>query len=227
MEYVVYCDESRHDCSAQNRYMSIGGLWVPRSVKTELTKEFRALRESVGLKGEIKWAKVSEKKWEPYQKLVDFFFDHHDLRYRVIVVNQEKVNVAKFHSGDRELGFYKFYFEMLEKWLVPENRYLVLLDFKKNKGADRYTTLKRVLERKTKGTAWIDDLTVIDSYESPLAQLSDLLTGAVAATWCGLKGDTPKSRLAAYIGERRGASLLAANNSPAITKFNIFQIQLD
>ncbi|HAO79054.1 MAG TPA: DUF3800 domain-containing protein [Verrucomicrobia subdivision 3 bacterium] len=227
MEYIVYCDESRHDGAAHNRFMSIGSLWLPRSRKTELTQQFRALRESIGLKGEIKWSKVSTKKLEAYQKLVGFFFDQPDLRFRAILVDQSKLDLNRFHGGDRELGFYKFYFEMLEKWIVAENRYLVLLDFKKNKGADRYTTLRRALENKTKGRAWIDDLTVIDSSESPLAQLSDLLAGAVAATWCGFPTDTAKSRLAGYIGQRRGASLLAVNSSAEIIKFNLFKIQLE
>jgi hypothetical protein len=224
MEYVVYCNESRHDNAVQNRFMAIGGLWVPRSRKAELTRQFRALRESVGLKGEVKWNKVSSKKLEAYQKLVDFFFDQPDLRFRVIVVDQSKVNVARFHGNDRELGFYKFYFEMLEKWIIAGDRYLVLLDFKTNKGADRYTSLRRVLENAVKGRAWIDDLTVIDSYHSPLAQLNDVLTGATAACWCGLRPESPKAKLVSHIGERRGASLKAVNGRPSITKFNIFQI---
>jgi len=227
MEYVVYCDESRHDGAEQNRFMAIGGLWLPRSQKPELTSRFRALRERIGLKGELKWSKVSERKLEAYKTLVDFFFDEPNLRFRVIVVDQSKVDAHRFHGGDRELGFYKFYYEMLEKWIEPANRYLVLLDFKKNKGAGRYTTLRRVLENRTKGSAWIDDLTVIDSYESPLAQLSDLLTGAVAASWCSFKSATPKSRLADHLGSRRGNSLRSVNGSPGLTKFNIFRIQLD
>src|ERR1039457_1334592 len=105
MEYVVYCDESRHDASPQNRYMSIGGLWLPRALKEPLTREFRALREGVGLKGEVKWSKVSAKKLEAYQKLVDFFFDQQELRFRVLVVEQSKVDTKRFHGGDRELGF--------------------------------------------------------------------------------------------------------------------------
>jgi hypothetical protein len=226
MEYVVYCDESRHDQSPENRYMSIGSLWLPRNLKLELTKQFRNLREVVRLRGEVKWSKVSGRKLDAYKKLVDFFFDEQTLCFRVIVVDQSKVDAQRFHGGDRELGFYKFYFELLEKWIVAENRYLVLLDFKKNKGANRYTTLRRFLENKAKGRAWIDDLTVIDSYESPLAQLSDLLTGGVAATWCGLNTPSPKASLAAYIGERRGASLRVSDPSPAITKFNVFCINL-
>ena len=207
--------------------MSIGSLWLPRSRKLELTKQFRALRESVGLRGEIKWSKVSAKKLEAYRRLVDYFFDLPDLRFRVIVVDQSKVDVRRFHGGDRELGFYKFYFDMLEKWIEPGNRYLILLDFKRNKGADRHGTLRRVLENKSKGKAWIDDLTVIDSRESPLAQLNDLLTGSVAATWCELKPSGAKEQLSAYVAARRGASLKTATASPAICKFNLFAIALE
>jgi hypothetical protein len=226
MEYIVYCDESRHDHSAANPYMAIGGMWLARSQKESLTKGFRKLREEVGLKGEVKWSKVSEKKLTAYQKLVDFFFDQEDLRFRVILVEQAKVDVKKFHGNDRELGFYKFYFEMLEKWLLAGDRYLILLDFKRNKGADRYTSLRRVLERSARGKAWIDDLTVIDSHQSPLSQMSDLLTGATAAQWCGITPGSPKAKLAQYIGQRRGASLKAVNCGPGLTKFNIFSINL-
>lgn len=226
MEYVVYCDESRHDNSAVNKYMAIGGMWLPRGLKESLTKEFRKLREEVGLKGEVKWSKVSAKKLDAYQKLVDFFFDQEDLRFRVILVDQSKVDVKTFHGNDRELGFYKFYFEMLEKWILPNHQYLILLDYKRNAGSDRYRTLRRVLDNATKGKAWIDDLTVIDSHQSPLAQLSDLLTGATAAYWCGIKAASPKETLARHIGNRRGASLKAVNAGPTLTKFNIFAINL-
>ena len=227
MEYVVYCDESRHDGADHNRYMAIGSLWLPRDTKEQLTREFRELRESVGLKGEIKWSKVSAKKMAAYQQVVDFFFDKPDLRFRVIVVDQTKVDVAKFHGNDRELGFYKFYFELLEKWIEANNRYLVLLDFKRNKGANRYSKLRRVLENKSKGKAWIDDLTVIDSHESPLAQLCDVLTGSVAATWCGLQPEGAKEKLSAYIAQKRGHSLKVANAGPGVCKYNLFAIELE
>ena len=48
-----------------------------------------------------------------------------------------------------------------------QNEYLILLDFKRNKGADRYTMLRRVLDRSLRGKAWVTDLTVIDSHQSP------------------------------------------------------------
>jgi hypothetical protein len=195
-------------------------------MRDEISRELRALREKVGLAGEIKWSKVSEKRLEMYRRIVDFFFDSPDLHFRCIVVEHGKLDFLQFHGGDRELGFYKFYYEMLEKWMFQNNRYLVLLDFKKNKGADRYGSLRRTLENTVRGRAWIDDLTVIDSHQSHLAQLADLLTGAVSAAWCGQPADRPKGKLSAYIGERRGASLCAPDPGAGFSKFNIFKIRL-
>lgn len=227
MEYVIYCDESRHDSNGGHQCMTIGGLWVPRSRRDEISKKLSRLRTEMGLAGEMKWSKVSERRLADYQRIVDFFFDCPDLNFRCIVADHGKLDHHQFHGGDRELGFYKFYFEMLEKWMLPGNRYLVLLDFKTNKGADRFTSLKRTLENKTRGQAWIDDLTVIESHESTLAQLVDLLTGAVAASWCDLDPTRPKGRLATYIGQRRGASLLAHDTHPILNKFNIFEREFE
>lgn len=228
MDYVVYCDESRHDGGNNSQYMSIGGLWVQRERKEELTKELRQLLKELDLLSEIKWSKVSVKKLDAYKRLVDFFFEKAELNYRVIVVDQKKLDLSKFHGGDKELGFYKFYYELIRHWILPDNDYLILLDYKKNKGADRYTTLKTILERIAhKQRAWITDLTIINSKESALAQLSDLLTGAVAATWCGFEKDTAKKQLADYIASKTSSKTLAAGSaSPAVSKFNIFCIRL-
>jgi hypothetical protein len=227
MEYVVYCDESRHSLSKENQFMAIGGLWLPRARKVELTKQFRALCDSYELRGEIKWSKASTKRFDGYKQLVDFFVSDPDLKFRVIVVEHAKLDWEKYHGGDRELGFYKFYYQMLRPWIERGNEYLILLDFQKNKGSDRYKNLRTFLERATQGEAWITDLTVIDSYESPLGQLSDLLTGAVAADWCGVTPGSPKWKLAAHLARACGfPSLRTASVSPTPSKLNIFRINL-
>lgn len=227
MQYVVYCDESRHDGADRNPFMGIGGLWVPREQKKALTRELRVLMASSGLNTEVKWSKVSRKYLDDYKRLVDLFFEREAFCFRCILVEQAKVDIEKYHGSDRELGFYKFYYEMLIKWLEEGNEYLILLDFKRNKGADRYTMLRRVLDRSLRGKAWVTDLTVIDSHQSPLAQLSDLLTGAVTASWCGIPEGSPKAELAAYIAEQANIqSLRTATAGPGVCKLNIFRIWL-
>jgi hypothetical protein len=225
MDYVVYCDESRHDGAKQNAFMAIGGLWVPAQSKPDLTKRLRTLLRSNGINSEFKWSKVSRKHLDAYKRIVDFFFEQGELCFRVILVEQNRLDYEKFHGGDRELGFYKFYYEMLIKWLFEGNQYVILLDFQKNKGARRYTTLHTILDRSLRGKGWIKDLTVIDSSESPLAQMADLLTGAVAADWCGISEGTAKRELAQYIAQRAGhQSLRFETASPVICKINIFRI---
>ena len=226
MKFVVYCDESRHDGAPEHRFMAIGGLWVSGERKAEISDAFKKLRAEVGLGAEVKWSKTSLLCLQKYKQLVDFLFDTDGINFRVILVDQAPLKLEKFHDGDRELGFYKFYYEMLVKWLLPGNEYLILLDFKQNKGADRYKMLRKVLDQKVLGQAWISDLTVIDSHETPLAQLADLLTGASAAAWCAPRIGSPKSELIDYIGRRRGAGLTSPTNGPGMTKFNLFKIEL-
>ena len=226
MSYTVYCDESRHDGSPKNPYLAIGGLWVPTELKSALTKELRALCKAQGLGAELKWSKVSEQKLTAYQAVIDFFFAH-DLRFRVILVEQAKLDYAKFKEGDDELGFYTFYYEMLIKWLHQPVAYNLLLDFKKNKGADRYQLLERCLKHKMPVGATLSGLNVIDSADSPLAQLADILIGATAATWCDSPLARPKGRLATYIAQKAGrSSLKIVDTSPVFSKLNIFKIDL-
>jgi len=226
MKYVVYCDESRHD--AQNhRYMAIGGLWVPEPKKTDVSHAFRSLCRELSLNAEVKWNKTSEARLASYKRLVDFFFDTPGLKFRVIVVEHSKIDNERFHGGDSELAFYKFYYQMLKAWILKGNEYLLLLDKKQNCAVGRYGDLRQMLDRRAKNAeAIIRDLTIIDSSETPLAQLCDILTGAVAATYCvDTKG--AKSALANHIALRIGLQHLRFKSaSPHFNKFNVFQINL-
>ena len=225
-EYVVYCDESCHDLSQLHDFMAIGGLWVVREAKPALLNELRNLRGEIELFGEIKWQKTSRKYLDRYQKVVDFFFDSSSMQYRVIVVEQKRVDYDKYHRGDEELGFYKFYYEMLIKWLWPGHKFLILLDFKRNRGANRFKTLQAVLENALGDKERIIDLNIIDSSETPLAQICDLITGAVAASYNGIPADTPKAQLARYIAQRCGRNSLALSTIASESKLNVFRIEL-
>lgn len=222
---IVYCDESCHDLTAHHAFMAIGSLWLPRDERDATSRSFRDLSREVGLCGELKWRKVSRARLDAYRRLADFFFDHRELRFRTIVVEQATVTMER-HGMDRELAFYKFYYEMLEKWLLAGSEYLILIDRKTNRGADRYRTLKTYLERHLRGQAWITDLTVIDSHETPLAQLCDVLTGAVAAACNGVRPGSAKEVLTQHIAGRAGLPSLQVRTLPSEGKFNIFRINL-
>ena len=225
-DFTVYCDESRHSPAACNTHMAIGGLWVPTEEKAQLVKDFRSLFQQVGLNAELKWSKVSQLKLDAYKAVVDAFVDR-DLCFRVILVEQSKLDYALHKKGNEELGFYTFYYEMLIKWLQQPGRYNLLLDFKKNREHGHFSRLKRYLDWRVPAGVNITGLNSIDSQDSPLAQVADILTGAVAASWCGFDKQSPKAELAAYIASKTGkSSLLQISPSPALEKLNIFKIDL-
>lgn len=223
---VVYCDESRHTPGPQNPYWAIGSLWLPRAKQRAWTAQIRALLATHHLRGEVKWSKTSRVALPGYQALIEAFVADPDLRFRAIVVDHQVFD-AQRHGGDRELGFYKLYYEMLEKWVKPQQRYLFLLDHQTVSEVGRFAMLRTVLDRSVRGRAWVDDLTVVDSQETPLVQLADLLTGAVAAAWCGVKPDSPKAALIAAIERAVGHPLTRPSPGPGLEKLNIFQIRLE
>ena len=228
MEYVVYCDESRHSAKPGNTHLAIGGLWVPLVERDRISREVRSIARENGLGSELKWSKVSGKYAVAYERIVEYFLTQPSLNFRAIVVEHAKFD-PELHGGDRELGFYKFYFRMLEKWLFADQSYTVLLDFQKNKGADRFGDLRRVLVNAVP-KATIHELTVIESSDTPLAQLCDILTGAVSAGWCEAHLANPssaKSRIGAFLARGLGwPSLRVSSVSPAWSKFNVFSIDL-
>ncbi len=226
--YVIYCDESCHEWTPHDshRFMTIGGLKVPHYKKTELSHKLKTLKLSCELNSELKWSKVSKKRLKDYKKVIDFFFEQQETSFRAIVVDQSKVQLDKYHFSDSELAFYKFYYEMLVKWLQPGYEYLILLDYKNNRGADRYMKLKECLDNKLQGIAHIKDLTVINSKETPLAQLCDVIVGAVAAANNGTQKGSAKEELAAYIAMQSGLKNLCTSTAPTVGKFNIFKPDL-
>lgn len=143
------------------------------------------------------------------------------------MIDQSQLDFEKYKDGNNELGFYTFYYEMLVKWLQEPVRYNVLLDFKKDCGYGHKDVLARCLRHKIASGATLAGVHTIDSAETPLAQLADLLTGAVAASWCGLEAGKPKAELAEHIAASAGMSGLKAYSlSPQFEKLNIFKISL-
>lgn len=223
-DYTIYCDESRHD-SGTDGFMTIGGIWVPSDQKKEMIKALRNLYTEHNIGAEVKWSKTSQVMLEAYKALIDYYFSA-EISFRVIVVDKSKLRHDEFNDGDDELGYYKFYYQMLNKWLSLPGEHSVLLDYKKNKGFDRYRDLENCLKTQLPATSSLKSINIIHSHDSPLAQLSDLLIGATAAKWSGVTQNSAKAQLIQYIELKRGASLTKITNYQDFCKFNLFKINL-
>ncbi|MCQ2563909.1 MAG: DUF3800 domain-containing protein [Mogibacterium sp.] len=191
MEYNIYCDESCHLEHDDSTVMVLGGIYCPNSKKAELFEKIRKLKVAHGLDPffEIKWTKVSYSKIDFYSDLVKLFAEEDCLSYRCLVIkNKAKLNHEKYNRGSHDLWYYKMYYLMLNAIILPENQYNIYIDIKDTLGRKRIDTLQDVLCNNIYDFKKdvVKRITQIDSKESELLQLADLLNGAICFFHRGL-----------------------------------------
>jgi len=229
MKFEIYCDESRPDLFASKKptakYMVIGSLWLQADDRDEFKAAIHALRDKHRVGGEFKWRKISPSRLEFYRDLLSWFVDMGDrLRFRCIAVEHDKVNLLHYHNNDQELGFYKFYYQMLHHWILDFNDYAVFCDWKENRDGRRLHVLRRCLDA-TNLSSSVLNVQATRSSESVLIQLADVLIGAASARLNNIL--QPGSAKADVVGllERCLKQRIAATSKNA-RKFNVFVIDL-
>ncbi|MFZ4764658.1 MAG: DUF3800 domain-containing protein [Roseimicrobium sp.] len=229
MDIEVYCDESQTDIlttqKSEAKYLVIGSLWLEKGQRETLKQAVNALADQHRVGGEFKWGKLSPSRAAFYQALQGWFFAVGlELRFRCIVVPKKDVDLVKFHQSDAELGFYKFYYQLLHHWIDDFNDYQIFCDYKRDRVPDRLHTLQRCLDNSNL-TASVKTLQWVRSEESVLIQAVDVLTGAVSAKLNGtLREGTAKAAFVAELERRLGRNICHTRSGEK--KFNIFQIQL-
>jgi hypothetical protein len=229
MNIEVYCDESRPDLFASAhppaQFMLIGSLWLQADHREQIKKTIHALRDKHKIGGEFKWQKVSPSRTLFYQELIDCFLSFGDvLRFRCIAVDHDKVNLVHYHDNDQELGFYKFYYQMLRHWLDDFNKYAVFCDCKRNRDPRRLAVLRQCLDASILSSTVLR-VQAIRSNESVLIQLADVLTGIAAARLNqSLRAGSAKELLVQTFENHMGHPI--RHTRKAEQKYNVFVIDL-
>ncbi|MBI3912527.1 MAG: DUF3800 domain-containing protein [Armatimonadetes bacterium] len=223
----VYADESR---TQGERYMLIGGLWVPADAEPDLRTEIARLRSTANLTAELKWGKVSQGKLQAYRDFLDIFFRQQDTSFHCIVVDTMLLDHSVFSRSDAELGFYKFYFQLISRKLVAGNDYLVFTDQRHDRKANRLATLRICTNRwwakhKIPGAEPVRALEARDSKREDLIQMADVLLGAVGYAWNQYDSSPARVTLINHIVSRLGLLSLRAPTPPSARKFNIWHWQ--
>jgi len=228
MKFEVYCDEANPDIlnssAPRVKYLMIGSLWLPVKMREEVKQQIKVLRSRHKVWGEIKWSKVAPNRQDFYIELIDLFLSYgKDLRFRCIAVNNEELNL-ELHNNDEELGFYKFYYQLLHHWILDFNTYSIFCDTKTNRDLKRLQVLARCLSRSNLSSR-IANIQSLPSQELVLMQLCDLLLGAASSRINNtLHESTAKSSVVHRIESALDRSLMATPKNEE--KFNIFRIQL-
>lgn len=229
----IYCDESRQDLlasktsiSEDNKFCCIGGVMVPADARAEIKAKIKALKEKHGVYGEIKWSTVSPNKLPFYLDLIDAFFDSQDLFFRTVVIDASKVRNNVFNENDQELGYYKFYYQLLHRWALLGNQYRVFTDQKTNRDKKRLQELRRILNTQFPVSDTFESIQAIDSKESLILQMQNILMGAVGYKYNfrGEGSSYAKEQIVAKIESRLGRKIGKTYQSEQ--KFNVFEIAL-
>lgn len=232
MMYYVYCDESRQDLLAsqnaitdKNRYCCLGGLMIAEAAKSIVKQQIKELKEKHNVLGEVKWSTVSPSRLQFYIDLVDLFFNTPELQFRTVVIDATKIRNIIYNQDDQELGYYKFYYQLLFHWFSWENKYRVFTDQKTNREKKRLQELKRIVNIKFCSDP-IESIQAIDSRESLILQMQNVLMGAVGYKYnfAGNGYSKAKEEIVKRIEAHLGKPI--SKTPPQEYKFNIFQIEL-
>lgn len=233
----VYCDESRQ---TQDRFMVFGGIVIPVANVEPLNQAMSLWREAHKMHAELKWKKVSNQKFAEYKALVDLFFSlagSGSLAFKSVVFDTSQIDYKQYHKGDRELGFYKFFYQFLLHNFGPyatsdEDRMLVFFDERhtKYKLSTLYTVLNRGIRKKYGRKAdVVRSLQVLRSHDCEIMQVADVLMGAVGYqnNDCHLRlgAKRAKIELAEYIAQKANLLSLKQNTPYRMRHFGIWLFQ--
>lgn len=231
MDYEVYCDEAFPDLftskHSSKKFLTIGALWLEKSMRTDIKEKINEIRKKHNAWGEIKWNKISQSKLDFYFDLVDLFMSYgYDLRFRCIVIDSSAVDLKLHHNNDGELGFYKFYYQLLHHWILDFNTYSIFCDTKTNKDPERIKILHRCLKSSNLSSE-ILNVQALPSKEVVLIQLSDFLLGMASARMNNtLKENSAKSRVVEELERKLNVHRLGPTYQNEL-KYNVFNIRLD
>ena len=230
MEFDIYCDETLPDLFTSRRpharYLMIGGLWILTKRRQEAKDKITALRQRHPVWGEMKWTKISPAKQAFYEDLIDLFISFDlDMRFRCIAVDHQHVDFGR-HENDKELGFYKFYYQLLHHWIEDTHQYHIFCDLKTNRDPKRLHQLKYYLCANNP-LATITDIQSLPSPEVVLIQLCDVFLGIVS----NRINEVPSTSQAKKAVVQRFIQRLNLKDieptQKTEKKFNLFKIRLD
>ncbi len=230
-KFNIYCDESCHLENDHINIMVLGSIKCNLSDKRIIVKDIRKLKEKYNMNPfcEMKWKKISNNKIQFYKELINYFFDNDLLSFRAVLVDKEKLNHQKF-GQTHDTFYYKVYYQLLSRVIVPNHENYIYLDIKDTKSAKKEKKLKECLANDIYdfNLEHIKNVQAINSKESELLQLADILIGAIAYNnrYVSLENRSKaKIEIINLIKQRSSYNL---NRSTLLSeeKFNLFFMEL-
>jgi hypothetical protein len=148
----IYADES---CTRANQglYMVIGGIICDKETVKLIRKEINQLKKDENLPSdfEFHFSQMNVNNIELYKKLIDIFFKfyiekcdvkrgiianeqkiYRKICFEALLIEHNKIDHNLYSGGDAELGFFRFYYQMLsnavKKHYVEGKQFHITID---------------------------------------------------------------------------------------------------
>jgi hypothetical protein len=112
--WQIYCDES---CTEKgHEHMVLGGIMLPIDLSEHINKKVDEWRAATHEKGELKWVKVTKKKYPMYSGVARATLARiraSEMSFKSTIIPQREIDYKKFHNNDEELGLAKLTYQFL------------------------------------------------------------------------------------------------------------------
>lgn len=233
--YHIYCDESRQ---TSHRYMVLGGFVIHQDEVEQFKSTMAGFRHEMNMHAELKWQKVSNGKLSEYKRFIDYFFALNNtdiVHFHCVVFDTHQINHKAHNSGNKETGFYKFYYQLLfhcfaKNYLSESNDVRLIIHLDERTTSYKLNDLKDVLNNGIKKHLKITNKRIlsvqpVDSKNHDISQIADIILGAIGFQKNGydlLSGSSKaKIDIADYIA--RGAGIYDLKES---TRFGVIRFKI-
>jgi hypothetical protein len=223
--------------------MILAGVVMDAGSVTDVLDRLRDFRKRANMAAEFKWTKVSRGKLKEYREIIDIFNELTTsdlLHFEALIFDCHQIDHRSFSDGDNEVGFYKFYYQLLlhcfgNPYCTTKNprRFLVFLDQRAT--TYKLSTLKKFLNRGmgSKFGVWSSPFRQVEprnSHMCDITQMLDVVVGAVGYHRNLLhrrKDASPaKVALADYLAKKLGWPHLLFDTNSHVMRFKLWTFRL-
>lgn len=218
----MYFDESHIQ---QGAYAAVGCLWGPKESLILLDQELKQARRRRGrssFEGEISWS--GRNRVPLKRKFAELFFRSEEPRFAMLLIERE-------HIGYKSGGIHWLYWQLLHclnQGGVFDilRRYKLYFDHHHERPRSWCKDVKLGLnDLLCSGSLPIDKVRNLDSAESNLIQLTDILTGAISSKMNTVSKAPAKVELRNFIASKAGCRIQPADEIEHYEKFNIWVLE--
>jgi len=106
MKYKIFCDESNHLYSDASNLMVLGGILCPSEQVEHVNRQIKSLKHKHNYNIELKWTELSNKQFDFYDELLEFFFSSIHLKFNTqVVLNKSNLKHDAHNDGEADIFY--------------------------------------------------------------------------------------------------------------------------